>query len=155
MTLALRNILWPTDFSPLALAAADAAHDLAQRFGAKLHVIYVAPPLIPDSTIAMETAGDWLVSAADIRGQAKSALDRLLRDYFAGDQTVIRDVRIGAAWQEICAYARSNAIDLIVMATHGTSGLRHALLGSVAERVVQHASCPVLIVKDPKLANVG
>lgn len=155
MNSALRNILWPTDLSPLSLAAADAARDLARRLGARLHVIYVAPILVPDSTIAMETAGDWLVSSADIRGSAKRALDRLIRDYFRDDRTVTRDVRHGTPWQEICEYARSHSVDMIVMATHGSSGLKHALLGSVAERVVQHSSCPVLIVKDPDLGSVG
>lgn len=147
------NILWPTDFSPLSLAAADAARELAHRFAARLHVVYVAPILVPDSTIAMETAGDWLVSSADIRGGARRALDRLIRDYFRDERVVTRDVRIGIPWQEICEYARSHAIDMIVMSTHGCGGLKHALLGSVAERVAQHSSCPVLIVKDRKLAS--
>jgi universal stress protein A len=150
-----RSVLWPTDFSPLSLAAADTAQALAQVFGARLHVVHVVAPLIPDSTIAMETAGDLLVSAADIRGQLKSGLDRLVNDYFGADKTVIGEILVGTPWHEICEYARRSAIELIVLSTHGRTGLKHVLLGSVAERVVQHAHCPVFVVKNSILSAIG
>jgi nucleotide-binding universal stress UspA family protein len=155
MSLAFRRVLWPTDFSPLSLAAADAARGLARAFGATLHVVHVAPLLVFDSTVARETAGDLLVSATDTRGPAQRELDRLVRDYFDDDRAVVREVRVGTPWYEICEYARAAAIDLIVIPTHGHTGLRHVLLGSVAERVIQHAPCAVLVVKSFELAAVA
>lgn len=154
MNLAFQNVLWPTDLSPLSLAAADTARGVARTFGARLHVLHVAPLLVPDSTVAMETAGDLLASSIDIRGTLLRELDRLVHDYFDDDSAVTRDVLVGTPWYEICEYARRASIDLIVISTHGRTGLRHVLLGSVAERVVQHAHCPVLVVKSFELATV-
>jgi nucleotide-binding universal stress UspA family protein len=63
-------------------------------------------------------------------------------------------VRLGRAWHEIVQIAREEKVDMLVIATHGYTGLRHALLGSVAEKVVRHASCPVLIVRPDENAFV-
>jgi glycine betaine transporter len=65
---------------------------------------------------------------------------------------VYPEVRIGKAYNEIVAAAKVSCADLIVIATHGYTGLKHALLGSTAERVVRHAHCPVLVVREPKKA---
>ena len=145
MKLAIRNILWPTDFSPLSLAAADPARNLARRFDATLHILHVAPILISDNTTAIEI---------DTCGPARRNLDRLMSTYFDDDQALVREVRVGTPWREICDYARSASIDLIVISTHGFTGLKHALLGSVAERVVQHAAGAVIVVKSSELAAV-
>lgn len=153
MTPKIRNILWPTDFSPLSLAAADTARNFARQFGAKLHVLHVAPILVADRTIGMETGGDMLVGRVDTR-DFELKLDRLISDYLAGVSDVQRDVCAGVVWNEICQYATRASIDLIVIATHGQTGLKHVLLGSVSERVVQHAPCSVLVVKNPELARV-
>ena len=155
MTPVFRNILWPTDFSPLSLAAADAALHLARRVGARLHVVHVAPILVPDSTIAMETGGDLLAYQSDSRTQATRELNRLVDSYLYNDPAIIRGVRVGVPWYEICEYARSASIDIIVISTHGRTGFKHVLLGSVAERVVQHAPGPVLVVKSFELASIA
>ena len=60
-----------------------------------------------------------------------------------------KDVREGKAWAEICAAAKEEQADMIVIGSHGRSGLSHVLIGSVAEKVVRHASCPVLVVREP------
>ncbi len=155
MTPLIRNILWPTDFSPLSLAAADAALHLARRVGARLHVVHVAPIMVPDSTIALETGGDLLAYQVDTRTPATKELNRLVDSYLNNDPSIIRGVRVGVPWFEICEYARSASIDIIVIATHGRTGLKHVMLGSVAERVVQHAACPVLVVKSFELASIA
>lgn len=152
MSLSLRSVLWPTDFSPLSLVAADAAQELADRFHAALHVVAVAPPLVPDSTVALETGGDLLVSTTDVRGRAQAELQRLVESYCRADGGIVTATLIGTPWFEICQYVERNGIDLVVIATHGRSGLRHVLLGSVAERVVRHATCPVLVVRSFPLA---
>jgi universal stress protein A len=148
-----KRILWPTDFSPLSLAAADTARSLAQDSGAQLHVLHVAPLLVGDRTIAMETGGDLVVGPTDTR-DFEERLGRLVSDYLHGQPVANQTVRVGTAWYEICNYAKETAIDLIVIATHGQTGLKHVLLGSVAERVVQHSHCSVLVVKSPDLAQV-
>lgn len=150
----IRNILWPTDFSPLSLAAADTARDLASRCGASLHVIHVAPMIVFDSTVAIETAGELLASEIDTRGPAIIQLDRLVATYFDSGPPVVRSVLVGTAWKKICDYAKSASIDLIVVSTHGLTGLQHTLIGSVTERVVRHAPGPVLVVKNADLASV-
>lgn len=149
-----KNILWPTDFSALSLAAADTARTLAREFEAQLHVLHVAPLLVADRTIAVETGGDLMVAAGDTRG-FELKLQRLVNDYLDGVSAIVPIVRVGVAWNEICRYAMEASIDLIVIATHGQTGIKHVLLGSVSERVVQHAHCSVLVVKNPELAKVA
>lgn len=148
-----KNILWPTDFSPLSLAAADTARTLARECDARLHVLYVAPLLVADRTIAVETGGDLMVATRDTR-EFELKLQRLVSDYLSGVSAIEPTVRVGVAWNEICNYAKIASIDLIVIATHGQTGLKHVLLGSVSERVVQHAHCSVLVVKNPELAQL-
>jgi nucleotide-binding universal stress UspA family protein len=78
---------------------------------------------------------------------ARDQLNALVDEHLQGISPIVCDVLSGHAWPEICSYADKMDIDLIIVATHGLTGLRHALLGSTAERIVQHAACPVLTVK--------
>ena len=142
-----KKILWPTDFSVLSMAAAAYARDLCAQYGAELHVVHVAQILVPDSTTAVASAGDLLVGTTDIRAATEARLQALAGERLVGDRSVVLGVRVGAPWYELCEYARQNLIDLIVSATHGVTGFKHVLMGSVAERLVQHSPCPVLIVK--------
>ena len=132
-----KRILWPTDFSPLSLKAADYAKAFCETFDAELHVIHVREPL------ASPTVD---VPLAD--GVINTQLRRLCDEVFHGDKRVRFEARSGTPWFEVCAYADRAEADLIIVASHGRSGLKHVLLGSVAERIVQHASCPVLVVKN-------
>lgn len=126
MTLPIREILFATDFSDVAREAGSTAADLARHFGARLHVLYVVgPSRDPDP-------------ASSVLGGAVDALGPGLR-------TVAVTVA-GSAAREIAAYASSHGIDLIVIGTHGRTGVSRALLGSVAEAVVRRATCRVLTV---------
>jgi nucleotide-binding universal stress UspA family protein len=143
-----KRILWPTDFSPLSLKAADYANGFRDIFDAELHVIHVCQPLVnPSLNIPVTSGVDLGVTAADLVGAANAQLKRLCGEQFRGDKGVKYEALVGNAWQEVCAYANRAGVDLIIVATHGRTGLKHVLLGSVAERIVQHASCPVLVVK--------
>jgi nucleotide-binding universal stress UspA family protein len=143
-----RRILWPTDLSPLSIKGGQYARAFCKVFSARLHVIHVAPVLVwSDAMIPMMTGGDSLVTRTDTVTPAKQALGHFLEKQFGKGLDVRTDVRSGNAWYEICRYAKHEAIDLIVIATHGLTGVRHLLIGSTAERVVQHASCPVMTVK--------
>ena len=137
----LTRILLPTDFSDTAQHALDYARELAGRFGASVHLLHVVPdPMQNWATEAMPVVSDL---AERWKADAERRLEEIRLD---GPQTV-RAVRIGHAFVEILQYAADNAIDMIVMGTHGRGPVQHLLLGSVAEKVVRKASCPVLTVK--------
>jgi universal stress protein A len=142
---ALKRILVPTDFSDPSQEALTTAMAFARMFGATLDLVHVAVevayPLPPPIDMASFPLG------------IDSALDRAAAG-LAVEEARVRDAGIicesatlvGRADQEIVTRARETAADLIVMGTHGRSGLAHALLGSNAARVIQHSPCPVLIV---------
>src|SRR3989338_7919094 len=123
---AIRQILFPTDFSDASRLAGTTAADLALQFGARLHVLHVVPP-VTDPTPA----------PANLRAIAEG-LGRALSPVTA--------ITSGLVTRQILAYAKKNAIDLIVLGTHGRTGVSRALLGSVAEAVVRRAPCRVLTV---------
>jgi nucleotide-binding universal stress UspA family protein len=146
----IRRILFPTDFSESADHAWMFALQFAQDFGADVHVLHVvAPP--PRLTEAYSINFDPAKFAAVLTAEAETSLDRLVEGAKARHLTFHREVRIGVDFHEILDYARKHQIDLIVMATHGRTGLAHALVGSVAEKVVRKASCPVLTVRHPAM----
>lgn len=143
-----KRILWPTDFSPLSLKAADYVNGFRDVFDADLHVIHVCQPLA-SPTVDVPLAGGIAVgvSQPELLEAANAHLKRLCDEVFPGDTRVTRQALAGNPWHEVCAYADRAGVDLIVVATHGRTGLKHVLMGSVAERIVQHARCPVLVVK--------
>lgn len=122
----IRQILFPTDFSDASRLAGTTAADLARQFGARLHVLHVVPP-VTDPTPA-------------------PAAVRAIADELGRGLSVVTAVTSGLVARQIAAYARKNAVDLIVIGTHGRTGVTRALLGSVAEAVVRHAPCRVLTV---------
>jgi universal stress protein A len=146
----IRRILFPTDFSKPADHAWPFALQFAQQFGAEVHLLHVvAPP--PHITEAYAAHFDPERFAAVLTAEANAALDRFVREAKDGNIASRTEVRIGVDFHEIIEYARTHQIDLIIMATHGRTGLAHALVGSVAEKVVRRAPCPVLTVKHPAM----
>lgn len=123
--LTIREILFPTDFSDVARTAGRTAADLARRFGARLHVLHVTAPVVG-------------IASPD-------TLQRAVDDLGTGVTTVTASAA-GTPAAEIVAYAARAGVDLIVMGTHGRSGVSRALLGSVTEGVVRRATCRVLTV---------
>jgi nucleotide-binding universal stress UspA family protein len=142
----VKRILFPTDFSTHADFAWPFALTFAQRFSADLHLLHVVtpPPRLTETYVA-HFDPEKVVEA--LCQEAQRALDPLLQTAAARGLTARREIRVGVDFREIVEYARTQDIDLIVMATHGRTGLAHALVGSVAERVVRKSSCPVLTVK--------
>jgi nucleotide-binding universal stress UspA family protein len=135
----IHHILAPTDFSAPASQAVTAAFDLAQTFGAKLSLLHV----IEVPTYAIEVA----LPLEALEQDARRELACLLPKAEAAHVEVTRLVHVGVPYQRIVETATAESVDLIVMATHGRTGLRHLVLGSVAERVVRLASCPVLTIR--------
>jgi nucleotide-binding universal stress UspA family protein len=143
---AFRRILHPSDFSPASRPAFVKAQALAKASRAQLLITHVLPvlPLIPDAYITPSTYDELL------RGQRASAqkqLDRLVRKAKAAGVRVSGILLdFGVPAERIARLAKSRHADVIVMGTHGRTGLTRALLGSVATRVVATAPCPVLTV---------
>ena len=149
----IKKILFPTDFSEFSKAAEKSACDLADEFGAELHVLHVLHDLfltMPQTAAALlippKVLEDWITSAEE-------EIQKIPPAALASGKNVVRAVRIGSTYDTIVQYARDDAIDLIVMGTHGRTGLPHVLLGSIAERVVRHAPCSVLTVRPDRPAR--
>lgn len=128
------EILVATDFSEASDAAARTALDYARRFGARLHLLHVA----------------WAGSDPTV----PAALTKLAAD-FGASVPVVTAVESGLPAAQIVRYADRKGIGLIVLGTHGRTGVTRALLGSVAERVIRTASCPVLTVPAPAPAALA
>jgi nucleotide-binding universal stress UspA family protein len=146
----LRRILVPTDFSKHSENALTYATALAEKFGAELYLLHVVQDLalyVPD---ALALGAPVSPPMEQFTTAAQAALSRLIADNQLNRFRARAEVREGTAFYEIIRYAREADIDLIVMGTHGHTGLAHVLLGSVTEKVVRKAPCPVLTVRHPE-----
>ena len=153
MAVHIRSILVPLDFSKMSLKALEYAAALAEEFDARVDLLYVMEPVSLREFAGAYPAGrdeDELVRVCKEK-LGKCASEVSLRRELRGQLIV----RAGPPYREITEVARTVNADVIVIATHGYSGLKHALLGSVAERVVQYASCPVLVVREKEHEFVG
>lgn len=149
--LAIRKILVPTDFSDCSEAALAYGRHMAQAFGASLHVLHVVqdPYTQPWAAEAFPAPlGDLLVQWEE---QARARMVDSLPEAERASTTVA--TQIGSPFFEIVRYAQDEQIDLIVLGTHGRGPLGHMLLGSVAEKVVRKAPCPVLTVRHTQHAR--
>lgn len=147
--IALERILVPTDFSEFSREALKYGCELANRFGATLHLLHVVQdfqPYVPEAGMMLVDPHEYL---AALKKDAEAALKQLPgADWTEVDQErIVRSVLEGVPFVQIVRYVRDHDIDLIVIGSHGRTGLSHALMGSVAERVVRKAPCPVLTVR--------
>ena len=142
--IALKRILAPTDFSEYSAEAIGYACALADKFGSELHFLHILE--VHASSTPVFGAG--LAFSPRIR-ESRAAVEQAL-ELVADGRAAVRATAEGPTFLEILRYAKDNEIDLIVMGTHGRSGLAHVMLGSVAERIVRKAPCPVLTVRHPK-----
>ena len=149
----VHRILVPTDFSADAETAFGCALELSRNFGASVHLLHVV-----ENPLA---AGAWSseMYTAEIAGLQinliRGARERLRGAVPPGATNVVVDVRSGQPAREIVGAARELGVDVIVMGTHGRTGLSHALMGSVAERVVRLAPCPVLTMGANKATRLS
>lgn len=144
----IRTILAPTDFSSHADAALRYACGLAETFSARLHLLHVlneVVPVGPDPLMASVLPPDYY---RETEADSHAALAKKLDPAWGRPAAVETSVHWGQPVDVVVEYARTHGIDLIVIATHGRTGLSHVLLGSVAERIVREAPCPVLTVRD-------
>jgi nucleotide-binding universal stress UspA family protein len=151
--IAMKNVMVATDFGEAADAALRYGRELAGRFGATLHVVHVVETSYVG--VGVET---YIPVLPDVDGEleegARRRLNGLLESVGNGPRTIPAVLPSSVPSVAIMDYARAHDIDLIVMGTHGRSGLAHLVMGSVAERVVREAPCPVLTIKQSERAVV-
>jgi nucleotide-binding universal stress UspA family protein len=147
----LKKILVATDFGEPSDAALTYGKELAGRFDATLHVLHVAENVYI-TTFGAETYAAMAPDLqAEIEGGARAHLEELLIDSdHSGPRTTPVVLTSSSPAYAIIDYAAEHGIDLIVMGTHGRGALAHMLMGSVAEKVVRLAPCPVLTVRHPE-----
>ncbi len=139
-----RRILVPCDFSDCSRAALDYAVALAGKLDASVTLLHVIEPVQTGFLIEAPVSRQ---SQGAVRERALKELGAWVSRWAPGVRTGRPLVKAGKPWDVVVAVARTSAADLVVMGTHGHTGLKHAVLGSVAERVVRHASCPVLTLR--------
>jgi nucleotide-binding universal stress UspA family protein len=144
----VKKILAPTDYSDLSCGGLRHAFETARELAAELIVLHV-----------VSMSDDWfskheeLSPVRDLMAEQKEFLDKFLREKFAESMNLVevrQMVELGTAYSNIAELAEREGVDLIVLSTHGRTGLDHILLGSVTEKVIAHAPCPVLAIPAPK-----
>jgi nucleotide-binding universal stress UspA family protein len=140
-----KRICCPIDFSDASRAAMEVAADLARKNGAQLVLLHAYP--IPGYTFPDGSVVASPKMMQDLADQAQRHLDEWRRDAEAlGVSGIATATAVGEPAHEIVGYAQEQRVDLLVLGTHGRTGIEHALMGSIAERVVRRARCPVLTV---------
>jgi nucleotide-binding universal stress UspA family protein len=152
----IRSILLPTDFSECGNFALSYAASLARTFGAAIICVHVIEPMVP--TVGYSGVTEPL-PIADITDQLEDSAERELPKIAGGEECAgleIEELIVhGEAAAEIVRVAKDRNVDLIVVSSHGRTGLGRILFGSTAEAVVRHASCPVLVVKPSQEEQKG
>ncbi len=142
----IQQILVPVDFSDSSKEAVDFAQTLAQKFGAKLILLHAFEPPAP-------AVPSGFFDTAPLRAAARASAERLLDAFRSQRANLDPNVPVAAVLVEqspapaIIEYAGQHSVDMIVLGSHGHTALRQLLLGGVAEKVVRHAPCPVLMVR--------
>jgi nucleotide-binding universal stress UspA family protein len=146
-----QKIVAPTDFSPASTLALDATVLLARQFGAEVHLLYVYDPSLLSPLYVVPGAASLTAPTQEPREFEEGVLRELQRlrdERLQGVPRVELAVKQHTSAAEgIVSYATESGADLIVLSTHGRTGLSHLLIGSVAERVVRHSPCPVLTMR--------
>jgi nucleotide-binding universal stress UspA family protein len=142
----LRRILVPIDFSDHSKKALQYAIPFAEQFKASIDLLYVVEPAIYPADFSFGQVGFPAVED-ELRQRGAEELEGLIKREIRARVVARSCVKTGKAAYEIEQYAREESIDLIIIATHGHSGVEHVLFGSTAEKVVRHAPCPVLVVR--------
>lgn len=147
MTPALTTILVATDFSPTSKEALQYGRMLAERFGASLLLVHVCE----QPAMAAAWSEGYSMLLADLQDEIRKEAEQRLASMIVPGETIpiTTEVLIGPPARSLVDCARERGVSLIVMGTHGYGGLTHLVLGSVAERVVRTAPCPVLTVRHP------
>lgn len=144
--LRIRHILVPFDFSDYAEKALHYAVAFARQFESKITLLHVCPiPYYPAEIGGLPAIVPMNEPPID---RIQAHLEAYSRRHIPPAMRQHTSVRMGPAYEEICEAARELAVEMIIIATHGRTGFKRALMGSTAERVVRQAPCPVLVVRE-------
>lgn len=145
----ITKILVATDFSETSASALNYGREFARTFGATLHVLHVVERAL--MWAGPEAAGiDFVQLQAQLEAEARKTIERIVTDEDRAQLKAVTAVRHGSPAFEIAAHAKAEAVDLILVGTHGRGTIGHLLMGSVAEKLVRIAPCPVLTVHHPE-----
>ena len=142
--LKIKTVLVPIDFSECSGKAVKYAVAFAKTFGAEIALVHVTDPYIPSSEMVT-------VDIAALKKEMIDAAEKELKTVCDETTTAVPSkaiLRVGRPFHEVIEVANELKPDLIIVGTHGRTGLSHALLGSTAERIVRHANCPVLVLRE-------
>lgn len=144
----ITKILVPIDFSNYSKSALRYASNFSKKFEAKIFLVYVVEPVIYPSDFSMGQV-TFPVADVEMNERAKDELSTLAKTEIGSDIEVETIIKTGKPFVEINETASELDIDLIIIATHGHTGVEHLLFGSTAEKVVRKAPCPVLTLREP------
>ena len=145
--MATRNaIVFPTDFSELSLAALPWARRMAEQLQADIHCLYVVEE--PHIYATLDMGPVPIPSVDELARSAEKRMANFASAHLKALGNVTTKVLVGRPAEEVVSYAKEKAAALIIMTTHGYSGVKHVLLGSTTEAVLRHASCPVLSIRN-------
>lgn len=144
----IRNILVPIDFSDYSKNALRYAAQFAKQFNAKIFLVYVVEPMIYPADFSM---GQVAIPSmdSDLQNRAAQELKVLAKNFIESTINFETLIKTGKPFVEINETAKEVDADIIIMATHGHTGVEHLLFGSTAEKVVRKAPCPVLTLREP------
>jgi nucleotide-binding universal stress UspA family protein len=150
-SLSIRRILVPIDFSIHSKNALRYAVPMAEQFGASLHLVYVVEPTIYPADLGF---GQVVLPGVEeeLRDKGAEELKSLIQREIGDRVKATSTVRTGKPHQEILAEAEDKKVDLIVVASHGHTGVEHILFGSTASRIVRLATCPVVTIRPGAVA---
>jgi nucleotide-binding universal stress UspA family protein len=151
--IAIKNVLVATDFSPVAETALVYGRALARTFGARLHVLHVVENLAARLAYADASMAGFSPSEvqADIERAATKDLEALVGDDDRRELNATAVLRVGnSTAKEITDYAKEASIDVVVIGATGRGAIDRMLMGSVADKVIRRAPCPVLAVRHPE-----
>jgi universal stress protein A len=151
--LPVKKILCPTDFSEPSYEALKVANELALNFSAELLLIHVINPIPIVSTPTGPMSFNVSSYQKELEDSAKKSLQDIINQMVAKELKVIPIVAYGIAADEIVSIAEEQNVDMIVIATHGRTGFRHLISGSVTEKVVRISNHPVLTIRAKRVTN--
>jgi universal stress protein A len=146
----VKKILAPIDFSVHSMEAMRGAMELAKDIGAEVHLVHVIAPHHSFIPLPLESNAEQsreIARESAMIEQAEEELARIKKDDFGNSKKVFTFAVVGHPVQKLVEYAKEQAIDLIVMSTHGRTGAEHFVIGSVTEKLVRNAPCAILVMR--------
>lgn len=145
--ISIQGVLVPVDFSKESILAAKFAASLAQQYHSKLFVLHVREPIplyARSEILNFEEIQEKI--AQELRADLGNVIPKKVKETIQVEEVI----EVGRPGHVIVEEAEKLGVDVIVIATHGRTGLAHVLLGSVAEKVIRHAPCPVFVIRNPQ-----